>query len=177
MNFVTLGILEYKKKEKKTLHTLSPPRGFQPLRGLLALWCWSDQRCWSHQKDAGVGLNPSQRRKKRSQVRSIIHQVPMLEAPANVTNQRRRTERERCGDWFRELPPLIASPRLRPQEKDGGCGGAEGEWCQMNERGGRKGRASPSGATRPQRAKTSSSLFRRRSLPPFAAYIGEKNKE
>lgn len=44
INIVTLGILEGKKKRKKHVQ-LGRPRGVEPLRGLLALWCWSDQRC------------------------------------------------------------------------------------------------------------------------------------
>lgn len=54
--------------------------------------------------------------------------------------------------------------------------GGRGGGGKMKEGGGRKGRAPPS-AARPDRSKTSRLLSRRRSLQPFAAHIGEKNKK
>lgn len=78
--------------------------------------------------------------------------------------------------------PRPSSPRRDPghRERMEGEGervvGGRGEEGKMKEGGGRKGRAPPS-AARPDRSKTSRLLFRRRSLPPFAAHIGEKNKK
>lgn len=78
--------------------------------------------------------------------------------------------------------PRPSSPRRDPghRERMEGEGervvGGRGEGGKMKEGGGRKGRAPPS-AARPDRSKTSRLLFRRRSLPPCAAHIGEKNKK
>lgn len=78
--------------------------------------------------------------------------------------------------------PRPSSPRRDPghrerMEGEGErVGGGSGEGGKMKEGGGRKGRAPPS-AAQPDRSKTSRLLFRQRSLLPFAAHIGEKNKK
>lgn len=76
--------------------------------GLLTLWCGSDQRCSSHQKDGGGRPEPSLR---KVAVQSIIHQVPMLKAQRML---RTKGEGQRGRDLEIDLEscPLLSVPVL-----------------------------------------------------------------